>query len=159
DTKSQKVWSFDGAPYGIAVAAIHSGPVYGASGDGIFQFDDTGKITAHYPTPAGVMRESLKITPNGHLLYGTVVGENRGVLGILGTSSLVIEDRPIARFVFVTQSDGRVLFDASASLPGLSGDAPTGYDWDFDDGTTDRGVTVSHSFRESGLFFVKLTVT
>jgi hypothetical protein len=87
-TKATSVWSFGGAPYGVAVAALPSGPVYGASAyDGIFQFDTGGTVREHYETPGGVMGESLKITPNGHLLYSSDTTK----LGILGVSRLAIK--------------------------------------------------------------------
>jgi len=155
DTKATAVWSFGGSPYGIAVAALPTGPIYGASYDGIFQFDAGGTVRAQYPTPGRVMAESLKITPNGHLLYGSDSGS---VLGILGASSLVIEDRPVAQFTFVPQTDGRVFFDASNSSGGLSNGTPS-FTWDFGDGTSGSGATITHAYIVSGQFAVKLTVT
>ncbi len=91
DTRSETAWpDFDSGA--AAVAALPSGPVYIATGTGtIIQFDTSGTVQAQYPTtPLGVDYESMKITPNGHLLYGTVTGDHTSELGILGASSLAI---------------------------------------------------------------------
>jgi hypothetical protein len=100
DTNQDTVWSFGGAPYGDAVAALASGPIYGASYfDGVYQFDAGGTIEHNYPSVGynyGMMDESLKITPNGHLLYAASLYQgNSSVyqLAILGTSTLVIDGK------------------------------------------------------------------
>jgi PKD repeat protein len=53
-----------------------------------------------------------------------------------------------------------VIFDASGSTDegGPCGAACT-YTWDFGDGTSGTGIFVTHSFRTSGVFQVRLTVT
>jgi len=48
-------------------------------------------------------------------------------------------------------------FDASASYD-PDGNI-TSYDWDFGDGNTGLGITTTHTYQESGVFTVKLTVT
>lgn len=50
-----------------------------------------------------------------------------------------------------------ILFDGSASKDG-DGNIVS-WDWDFDDGTTGTGETVSHTFSEPGFYQVSLTVT
>jgi hypothetical protein len=105
-TQTLSVWSFPGdAASGWAVAALPSGPAYGAAGTGgIFEFDANGTVQAQYPTPSsGVGPESLKITPNGHLLYGGVTGTNTSELGILGASSLTIDGGPTVYVVTTTK--------------------------------------------------------
>src|SRR5439155_21171988 len=111
-------WSFGGASHGLAVAALATGPVYAASGGGIFAFSTDGTLLGQYPTPAGVMAESLKVTPNGHLLYGNVTGDDRSEIGILGASSLDLDAVPVARFRYQPQPGGAVAFHASASSAG-----------------------------------------
>jgi PKD repeat protein len=66
---------------------------------------------------------------------------------------------PMARFSDdrgTVQVPGSVSFDASAS------DDPDGvitaYDWDFGDGTSGNGPTVSHSYTRPGAYMVRLTV-
>lgn len=53
--------------------------------------------------------------------------------------------------------DEEILFDASASHDDDGG--IVGYAWDFGDGSTASGINVRHSFRASGSYPVKLTVT
>jgi hypothetical protein len=160
DTKAQTIWSFGGSPYGFAVAALPSGPVFAASVDGIFEFDGGGTILAEYPTASfGVAGEALKVTPNGHLLYGHVTGDGTSELGILGAPSLLVDDLPVARFTYTPRPGGRLSFDAGTSEPGGKGEALTGYVWDFGDGTAGSGVAVTHKFTGPGPFTVRLTVT
>jgi PKD repeat protein len=75
------------------------------------------------------------------------------------TLSLVVDDVPVARFLARRLSGEQVSFDASSSSPALPGEALTGYAWDFGDGTTGSGVTVTHTFTAPGPFTVQLTVT
>ena len=49
--------------------------------------------------------------------------------------------------------------DASNSSSGASYQAIVIYSWDFGDGSTGTGVTVSHTYNSTGAFFVVLTVT
>ena len=53
--------------------------------------------------------------------------------------------------------DEEILFDASGSHDDDGG--IVAYDWDFGDGTTATGINARHSFRASGRYPVKLTVT
>ena len=55
------------------------------------------------------------------------------------------------------QTSETVTFDASASSD--TDGTVQGYDWDFGDGTTATGETVSHSYGSSGDYVVELTVT
>ena len=50
-----------------------------------------------------------------------------------------------------------VVFDASGSTDVGSG--IVSYEWDFGDETTGTGITVNHTYENSGLYFVTLTVT
>jgi hypothetical protein len=50
-----------------------------------------------------------------------------------------------------------VVFDASGSTDVESG--IVSYEWDFGDETTGTGITVNHTYENSGLYFVTLTVT
>ena len=96
---------------------------------------------------------------HGHLLYGNVTGDNTSELGILGASTLVADDVPVARFTYAPESGGRVSFNAGTSKPGKNGEALTGYAWDFGDGTAGRGLTVTHKFAGLGPYTVQLIVT
>ncbi|MFQ6116795.1 MAG: PKD domain-containing protein [Candidatus Bipolaricaulia bacterium] len=73
---------------------------------------------------------------------------------------------PVASFTFspTTISVGQaVSFDGSASKDPDNLSAPnqgiTKYDWDFGDGTTASGVSVSHAYSAAGSYLVSLTVT
>jgi hypothetical protein len=156
--KKSIVWSFSTAPYGIAVAGLPSGPVYRASGGGIFQFRASGTIQKQYPN-AQVSAESLKITRNGHLLYGIGTGNDTSALGIIGAPSLVVDDVPVARFTFTPGSGGQVSFNATTSTPGGKHETITGYAWNFGDGTIGKGALVTHTFAGPGPYNVTLTVT
>jgi PKD repeat protein len=80
-------------------------------------------------------------------------------------------DTPTARFKVspASPSVGQpVLFDATSSCPGAAQDdntcrassnTITRYDWDFGDGTTDSGATVTHSYTTPRSYAVTLTVT
>lgn len=57
---------------------------------------------------------------------------------------------------FITDLNTAVQFDASASTD--EGGTIEKYTWDFGDGTTGSGATVSHSFTTDGVFTVSLTV-
>ena len=69
-------------------------------------------------------------------------------------------EAPVASFD-VNRKRGRaplnVVFDASGSAD-LDGTI-VAYDWDFDDGTSDSGVAVSHLYTTRGRYTATLTVT
>jgi PKD repeat protein len=67
---------------------------------------------------------------------------------------------PTASFIFspaAPSANTAVQFDASASTS--PSEAIVSYVWDFGDGSTGSGKTVSHTFRQSASFNVTLTVT
>ena len=68
------------------------------------------------------------------------------------TASFVISPLPVGQGVAVT-------FDASASTPGTGASAITSFAWNFGDGGTGAGQTVSHAFSTAATFNVTLTVT
>lgn len=68
---------------------------------------------------------------------------------------------PVAIFTFAPQEPkpgDLVSFDASGSYDPDGGEIAL-YEWDFGDGTTGEGVTVTHRFNEAGRYLVTLTVT
>ncbi len=167
DTNAEAVWSY-GAPYSAAVATLPSGSlVYGASYyDGVFEFDKaTGtKLNNYFSNDTyAIMHEGMKITPNGHLLLGENywTGTSAGYLyrlSSIGTSSVVVDDVPVARFTDTAGSNGLFSFDASTSEAYKSNETITKYDWNFGDGSTASGVNASHTFA-AGTHTVTLTVT
>lgn len=68
------------------------------------------------------------------------------------TSSFTITPTPVNVNIAET-------FDASTSLPGSGASSIVSYSWDFGDGGTGSGRTVSYTFRTVGTFNVTLTVT
>ena len=52
-----------------------------------------------------------------------------------------------------------IVFDGSTSKPGTGASTITSYSWNFGDGTSGTGKTVSHAFRSDDTFTVTLTVT
>jgi PKD repeat protein len=80
-------------------------------------------------------------------------------------------DTPTARFKIAPASPSvgqPVLFDATSSCPGAAQDENTcrsssntitQYDWDFGDGSTGSGATVTHSYTTPRSYAVTLTVT
>ena len=71
-----------------------------------------------------------------------------------------IESGPNAYFSFQPHSpavEKPVLFDAGSSYDPHA--SITSYEWSFGDGLTASGVTASHSFAQSGIYKVALTVT
>jgi PKD repeat protein len=101
-------------------------------------------------------------TSNTQVTYKVTATDTNGYSGISTLNSytvLIIESSPIAIFVYspdVTNTGEEINFDASSSYD------PDGtimsYSWDFGDGTTSSGATVSHSYEENGKYTVTLTV-
>ena len=83
--------------------------------------------------------------------------------GNVATTSEVVEvGYPTAVFTSSPGSPverGQVSFDASASSDPDAGVAISSYSWDFGDGTTANGETISHDFRRYGTYTVTLTVS
>jgi len=76
------------------------------------------------------------------------------------TSEITVDFPPIAAFSASVKAAPRglpILFDASASMD------PDGsivsYAWDFGDGQTGAGISVTHAYATNGTFTVRLTVT
>jgi PKD repeat protein len=66
------------------------------------------------------------------------------------------EQRPVANYTYFEEFGGYV-FDASLSYD-RDGDVVS-YEWDFGDGATSQGMTVSHAYNESGTYDITLTTT
>ncbi len=155
DTNTETTSTLAMNNYGAAVATTSTSPfIFGMTQDGIEEFDKVSGVGLHYNPIAPIFGtgESLKVTPNGHAVFtdGTR-------FGILGTTSLVIDNVPDARFT-ATPNAGAFNFDASATTPYLPSQQITNYAWDFGDGTVATGVTTTHTFTP-GRHTVTLTVT
>lgn len=172
-TDTQVVWPI-GAPYGAAVT-LHrdSEYVFGASGGPytgtIRQFDRaSGTPLADYVVATGnwtVMPESVEATANDHVLYANAQWTNGGYiyrLGLVGGTSLVVENVPVAWFTMTPESGESPLtvsFDASASEAYTADQTITEFEWDFGDGSTGNGMQVDHLFTAGGTYTITLRVT
>lgn len=163
-------WAFGSAAYGSGVATREtSQSVFGVSGDpyggGVFEFDkSSGVVKNAYPGTYTAMAQSIVVTPNDHVIFGTAywTGTSAGYLYRLeavGPGSLVVDDVPVARFTSASTAANGFTFDASASAPYKAGQTITGYAWRFGDGTTATGASVHHCFTAIGTHTVTLTVT
>jgi PGF-CTERM protein len=92
----------------------------------------------------------------------TLAGEDVSDFGAdvaSGAAGPVVTEGPTADVAISTEDvvvGDSVSFDASESQRGDT--VITTYSWDFDDGTTATGESVTHSFDESGDYTVELTV-
>jgi PKD repeat protein len=109
---------------------------------------DSGITVSHSYVDDGEYTVALRVVDDD----GTVGGK---------TASIVVKNRPpvadLTTSAAILNKEETVTFDASGSYD------PDGYivdySWDFGDGNTATGVTVSHSYPASGTYTVTLTVT
>jgi hypothetical protein len=76
----------------------------------------------------------------------------------LNATLSTLEDIPVARFTYTPTPGGRVSFNARTSEPGKTGETLS-YAWDFGDGATGSGVTITHRFTGPGPYTATLSVT
>jgi PKD repeat protein len=88
------------------------------------------------------------------------VTDNDGATDTAEATKTVLNRSPVASFTesaHTVNTDETIFFDATASYD------PDGtivkYQWNFGDGTTATGVTVSHAYADNGSYTVTLTVT
>ena len=109
----------------------------------------SGTTATHFYTLAALFNVTLTVT------------DDRGAVGSLTRSVTVTSSPPTARFVFSPADPTKktvVQFNAGTSTP-ASGRTINSYAWNFGDGSTGTGVTVSHRFTAVGDYDVVLTVT
>ena len=70
------------------------------------------------------------------------------------TEYVSISPMPTANFTFVSACEGDPVQFTSTSTTNPSGEQITSYEWDFGDGDTDRGQSVSHIYAEAGTYEV-----
>jgi len=121
--------------------------------------------------PTSFVRALLAVAAVGAAMSCTVKqNESPDLLGPSSLQSPLGPSAPVARFTFAPDKPTAsipVAFDGRSSCPegGFQGGclsterSITAFTWDFGDGTTDAGPTVSHSFKGTGSFNVTLTVT
>jgi PKD repeat protein len=114
----------------------------------------SGQLASHSYTAAGSYNVTLSVTDDASQMSTTSTT-------ITITSSGGGTGTATASFTFSPASPNAlqtVFFNASTST-GSAGHAITTYAWDFGDGVTASGVSVSHSWAAAGVFTVTLTVT
>jgi PKD repeat protein len=114
----------------------------------------SGLVVSHAFATAGTFTVVLTIADD--LGQKSTTSKTVGVAGGSGSAGT-----PTAAFTFSPSAPGLnqdVFFNASTSTAS-SGHAITSYAWDFGDGATGSGVTVTHQFQRAGTFTVTLTVT
>ncbi|MBD3165151.1 PKD domain-containing protein, partial [bacterium] len=106
-------------------------------------------------TPTHVYRE-----PGEYLVTLTITGDQVGECDNTDTDDLVVKvyDAPVAKFIAPHASPlgSKVSFDASESTSG--GGKIVQYAWDFGDGSTGEGKTITHVYDKPGKFFVNLNI-
>ena len=70
------------------------------------------------------------------------------------TEFVAIYAKPIADFTFVSACEGDPIQFTSTATTNPSGQQITSYEWDFGDGATDRGQSVSHTYATAGAYEV-----
>jgi len=97
---------------------------------------------------------------NGSYVVNLTVTDNDGATGSTHATKTVMNRPPVANFTesaHTVDTGESINFDASASYDPDS--TIVSYSWNFGDGDTATGVTVSHSYATSGTYTVILTVT
>lgn len=107
---------------------------------------DTGITTSH-PYPAeGIFTVYLKVTDNDDKIVNDFV-----IVKVLGSPPIADLNGPYAGTQYVP-----IAFDGSSSSDDYG---ITGYEWDFEDGSTESEITPLHTYTISGTFTVTLTVS
>lgn len=111
-------------------------------------------------TGGGAKPTHVYTKPGVYRVLLTVTGDNVGECDNLGRDEIIVTvlAAPVAKMSFqkLTALNANVFFDASESSTATG--KIIDYIWDFGDGTTASGKTVSKKYEKHGKFFVKLTV-
>ena len=158
-----------GGPYTVDLGATltldgtaSSDPNAGC-GDSIVSYSwlVAGSIGLAGPSPT-LTSAQINALGAGSFAVSLIVVDTFGASSSAATTLNIYDNRPVASFTAspnpaaCTQA---IAFDASASRPGRPDRAIVGYSWDFGDGVTGSGVTMTHAYATFRSYTVTMTVT
>jgi len=133
--------------------------------DASSSYDLDGTIVEYFwdfgdgSTATGV-KVSTAYTESGAYTVTLTVTDDDGATDTIATSKIVRNKSPVAIF---TESAETVYINETISFNAAESYDPDGtivnYSWDFGDGNTGTGITVSHAYSDNGFYLVTLTVT
>jgi PKD repeat protein len=133
-----------------------------------WDFDDgySGKRASikHSYTDSGIYNVNLTVFNDKGLCSSTFievnVSQEAGPTTSMPTNDLTEDSLPNAAFSYSPtepKAEQVIIFNASKSVP--NDGKIVNYEWDFGDGYSGKGVSISHIYYDSGTYEVKLTVT
>ncbi len=134
-----------------------------SAGDSIvsYQWLVAGSLALSGPTPT-LTAEQVDALGLGTYMLGLTVTDTFGATGTASSTLSIYDNRPFAAFTATPNpaAPGQaVTLDASSSTHGRPDRTIVSYAWDFGDGSTANGVTVSHAYGLFGTYTATLTVT
>ena len=159
----------DHAPVAVASASAGIIPIGGTltfDGTGSSDPDGTPITKYHWSFSDGVTADTALVTrelsTGGTFTATLTVTDDKGFTAS-STTSFIVNQAPEASFATSPATHGTipfaVNFDASSSLDPDVDDSIVSYHWDFGDGTSGSGATISKTYQVSGTFTTILTVT
>lgn len=116
---------------------------------------DNSQVT--FPLPVLEFSVDLKVSPDGRLY---VLGHGAGVISTITFVSDGTNRNPVAR---ATGAPSAGVTPLTVAFDGSTSSDPDGdslsYSWDFGDGATGNGATISHIFTTGGTYNARLTVS
>jgi len=137
------------------IATFDASPSYDPDGTIVEYFWDFGDGN----TATGI-KVSNTYSESGVYTVTLTVTDDDGATDTIATSKMVRNQSPIAIF---TESAETVYINEMITFNAAESHDPDGtivaYFWDFGDGSTATGISVSHDYSNNGFYLVKLTVT
>jgi len=137
------------------IVTFDASPSYDLDGTIVEYFWDFGDGS----TATGV-KVSTAYAESGAYTVTLTVTDDDGATDTIATSKIVRNKSPVAIF---TESAENVYVNETITFNAADSYDPDGYivnySWDFGDGNTATGVTVSHAYSDNGFYLVTLTVT
>ena len=148
---------------GVALNGGGSSDPDSACGDSIvnYSWDIGGAISLSGATPSLTDAQIDSLGVGSHAVSLTVT-DNLGLTDTESTTLTIYDNRPFASFTANPNPAAcgqSVTFNASGSSHGRPDRSIVSYSWDFGDGNTGSGVSVSHSYAAYASYTATLTVT